>query len=85
MPTYDFNCDSCDYTTELISSVDDRNDLVGQLCPDCGDGHMVRAVTSVGVKVAMRAHEVSSKQSRHKQRIADKIKTIGEKRNKGTL
>jgi len=84
MPIYDWNCDKCkNHIEELLPLVDyDKYD--NAWCRKCKKGKMKR-VFGAALKIAMRPHEIESRQAGHQQRIADKINTIEEKRSKGTL
>ena len=37
MPLYEYNCESCEHSFELLSSVGDMNKPVKKPCPECGE------------------------------------------------
>lgn len=84
MPVYDWQCDECEHHIEELLPLDESDKYNDKECSECKKGTMQKILGSV-LKVSMRPHEIKSRQAGHQQRIADKIKTINEKRSKGTL
>ena len=85
MPVYDWTCSQCDWSFEEMLPMSESNKYNDTQCKKCGIGTMNRILHCNGIQVPMRGHEIKSRQIGHKQRIADKVKTIKDKKNKGTL
>lgn len=47
MPLYDFHCQKCDQTSELLVRGDEK-----PVCPECGGQHLVRQLSVVAAPAA---------------------------------
>jgi len=84
MPMYDWVCSECEHHIEELLSLDECAKYNDKTCQECSKGKMQKKLGS-SLKIGMRTHEVKSRQEGHKNRIANKVKTINEKRSNGTL
>lgn len=82
MPMYDWICDKCTNHIEELLPISEYDKYNDKMCMQCKSGKMSKVLGSA-LKIAMRPHEIQSRQAGHQQRIADKIRNIEEKRAKG--
>lgn len=82
MPIYDWECDECEHRIEELLSLSEHDKYTDTKCNKCKKGKMQK-VLGAALKIAMRPHEIKSRQAMHQQRIADKVRTINEKKAKG--
>lgn len=49
MPTYEYQCDSCQYKWEEYRLIDERDIPIENPCPECNDNKVSRCVASAGI------------------------------------
>jgi putative FmdB family regulatory protein len=75
MPRYEYKCTTpdCEYTTEQIITIDDRDKLTETPCPDCG-GIIERIFGSPVINLGFRGSTVQSKAPTQFKEHLQKIK-----------
>lgn len=48
MPIYEYQCDNCDYTFDLLQKMADPPPIA---CPECGSGDIRRLISRVGFRL----------------------------------
>ena len=79
MPIYEYQCNQCHHTFDLIQKV---NDEPVKMCPECAENTVVRLVSAAGFQLKGTGWYETDFKNKGKPPVAapDSSKTVGEKK-----